>query len=155
MFFLEKIMMKLYHLLRNAVLTLFAKRTVGVRALLIHQDKILLVKHTYQTGWYTIGGGVDPGETPREAMERELMEEVGVRLTSSLQLFSVYHSRHEKRDDYIIVYVGHGHTQEPVISPEIAQQQWFPLSQLPKDISPATQRRIQEYLGKVEVSERW
>lgn len=148
--------MRFYHLLRNAIFSLLAKRTVGVRMLLINEEKILLVKHTYQPDWYTIGGGVESGETPRQAMERELKEEAGITLTSSLELFSVYYSRNEKRDDYIIFYIGHGAgIQEIITSPEIAEKQWFPINDLPKDISPATRRRIQEYLNEIEVSEKW
>lgn len=148
-------MMRFYHLLRHAIFSLLAKRTIGVRILLLDQEKVLLVKHTYQPDWYSIGGEVDPGETPREAMERELKEEVGITLTSPPRLFSVYYSRNEKHDDYIIFYVGQGYHQEAVTSDEIAQQQWFPLKQLPHDVSPATQRRIKEYLGELEISERW
>lgn len=137
------------------IFSLLAKKTVGVRMLLLNEEKVLLVKHTYRPGWYTIGGGVESGETPRQAMERELLEEVGAKLKGPLELFSVYYSRNEKRDDYIIFYIGHGATQEIVHSPEIAEQQWFPLNALPKDISPATQKRISEYLNQVQISEKW
>ena len=147
--------MRFYHLLRNAVFSLLAKRTIGVRILLINEGKILLVKHTYQPDWYTIGGGVESGETPRQAMERELKEEVGATLTTPLELFSVYYSRNEKRDDYIIFYIGHGCTQEVMTSPEISEKHWFPINDLPQDLSPATRRRIQEYFDKVEISEKW
>ena len=147
--------MKFYHFLKNAVLSLLVKKTIGVRMLLIDQGKILLVKHTYQSGWYTIGGGVDRGETPRQAMERELKEEVGATLTAPLELFSVYYTRKEKRDDYVIFYIGHGCIQEPCSSPEIADKQWFDINQLPEDISPATRRRIKEYFESIEVSDTW
>ncbi|KTD18740.1 MutT/nudix family protein [Legionella lansingensis] len=148
--------MRLYYLFRCLVLAVLGKKTVGVRILLIDNDHVLLVKHTYQQGfWYTIGGGVERGETPRQAMERELQEEVGVTLTSPLELFSVYHHREQKRDDYVIFYIGRGCIQKTVTSDEIAQQQWFPLDQLPDDLSPATRRRIQEYLGEREISECW
>ncbi len=146
---------KIYHALKNIVFSLLAKRTVGVRILLIREGNILLVKHTYQPDWYTIGGGVESGETPRQAIERELREEVGVVLNGSPELFSVYYSRNEKRDDYIIFYIGHAGAQELVTSPEIAEQQWFPINQLPPDLSPATRRRIQEYFKEIEISERW
>ena len=148
-------MMKFYHFIKNAIFSLLAKQTVGVRMLLINEGRILLVKHTYRSGWYTIGGAVDPGETPSEAMERELKEEVGATLTSKPKLFSIYYSRNEKRDDYIIFYVNQGCIQEKVISSEIAEQRWFPLDQLPDELSPATLRRIQEYLGEREIDERW
>lgn len=147
--------MRFYYLLKNAIFSIVAKRTVGVRVLLINEDKILLVKHTYQPDWYTIGGGVDPGETPRQALERELQEEVGVTLLSAPELFSVYYSRNKKHDDYIIFYTAHGCTQHVVTSPEIAEQQWFALNELPVDLSPATRRRIEEYFEKREISEYW
>ncbi|MDI1351163.1 MAG: NUDIX domain-containing protein [bacterium] len=147
--------MRFYHLLKNAILSLLNKSTLGVRVLLIHDNKVLLIKHTYQSGWYTIGGGVDPGETPREALARELKEEVGVTLSQPVKLFSVYFSRLDRRDDYIIFYIAHDFTQELVTSIEIAEQRWFSLNELPQDISAATQRRIDEYLGKIKISELW
>nr|WP_242604186.1 NUDIX domain-containing protein [Legionella beliardensis] len=147
--------MRFYHVIKNAIFYLLAKRTIGVRALLLHEDKILLVKHTYQKGWYTIGGSIEPGETPYQALIRELQEEVGVTLSCRPKLFSVYYSCHEKRDDYIIFYICQLGQQEPVVSAEIAEQQWFYLQQLPVDISPATKRRVEEYQGRVMISEYW
>lgn len=88
-------------------------------------------------------------------MEIELKEEVGATLTAPLELFSVYYSRNENRDDYIIFYVGHGCTQEEMTSPEISEKYWFPINNLPQALSPATRRRIQEYFDKVEISEKW
>lgn len=50
--------MKIYHEFRQSILSLIAKRTIA-RILLIRDNHVLLVKHTYQNGWYTIGGGVE------------------------------------------------------------------------------------------------
>jgi len=41
--------------------------------------ELLLVRHEGVDMWVVPGGGVDPGETFREAAERELREEAGVR----------------------------------------------------------------------------
>ncbi len=41
-------------------------------------DKVLLVKPTYKAGWDIPGGVIDEGETPREAAEREVLEELGL-----------------------------------------------------------------------------
>src|SRR3954452_21776789 len=53
--------------------------TLGVRAIVIDpQGRVFLVKHSDESGWHLQGGGVEPGETVQEALERELMEEVGI-----------------------------------------------------------------------------
>lgn len=147
--------MKIIHSLKNAVYSLLRKNTLGARILLIKDDKILLVKHTYMPGWYTVGGGIEPAESPLEAIQRELKEEVGVTLKQPPKLFSIYHSRYEKRDDYIVLYAASEHVQEVVHSPEILEQKWFSLAALPDDVTPATRRRIDEYLGKVAIQDKW
>ncbi|WP_051131935.1 NUDIX domain-containing protein [Legionella tunisiensis] len=75
---------------------MFGHKTIGARALVINEDKVLLVKHSYTPGWYTIGGAVEKGETPIEAVQRELFEEVGVKCLTLPKLFSVYHNHREK-----------------------------------------------------------
>jgi 8-oxo-dGTP pyrophosphatase MutT (NUDIX family) len=43
------------------------------------QERILLARHAGHTdGWGTVGGAVDPGESPAEAAVREAREEIGV-----------------------------------------------------------------------------
>lgn len=50
----------------------------GARALVIdHEDRILLLRVLVDDGasvWITPGGGIEPGESPLEALERELVE---------------------------------------------------------------------------------
>jgi 8-oxo-dGTP pyrophosphatase MutT (NUDIX family) len=43
--------------------------------------RVLVVEPTYQEGWMVPGGGCEGSETPREGCERELLEELGLRLT--------------------------------------------------------------------------
>lgn len=53
------------------------------RAIII-QDKKLLLVTGYNAGYYwTPGGGVEEGETPMQALDREVNEELGVKITSS------------------------------------------------------------------------
>lgn len=147
--------MKIYRFIKNALLSILAKRTIGARALVIRDSQVLLVKHTYQPQWYTVGGAIEKGETPAAAIIRELNEEVGAILNRPPTLFSVYYSNFEKRDDYIIFYIVTADKFEEVYSPEILEKKWFSFDQLPIDISPATQRRIDEYLEKIQISDRW
>ena len=141
--------------IKSAVLSLFNSRTVGARALVITDNQILLVKHSYVPKWHTIGGGIDKGETPMEAVQRELWEEAGIQCISPPQLFGVYHNNFEKRDDYVVLYIVEQFTQVSVESPEILEARWFAFHDLPEEISPATQRRIDEYLGARQRQERW
>lgn len=141
--------------IKKIILSVFGHKTIGARALVINDDKVLLVKHSYTPGWYTIGGAVEKGETPVEAVQRELFEEVGVKCLTLPKLFSVYHNHREKRDDYVVFYLVDKFEKELVSSTEILDAQWFELHALPHDISPATQRRIDEYIGVRKVDERW
>lgn len=141
--------------IKNFVLSCLPLRTIGARALVLQNDKVLLVKHSYTPGWYTIGGGVKRGETPVQAVQRELFEEVGIKCLEEPRLFNVYHNSREKRDDYIVFYLIENFAKEKVSSAEILEEQWFELHNLPVDISPATQRRIEEYRGARGASGRW
>jgi ADP-ribose pyrophosphatase YjhB (NUDIX family) len=52
---------------------------VAAGALLVDDDdRPLLVKPTYKDGWDVPGGYVEPGESPRAACIREVLEELGI-----------------------------------------------------------------------------
>ena len=73
----EALKLRLLHL--GALLTQGV--TLGVKAVVADADeRILLVRHGYISGWHFPGGGVEPGETALDAGLRELDEELGLRL---------------------------------------------------------------------------
>ena len=52
----------------------------GAKALVRSQNRVLLVRERHADGdvfWTLPGGGVEPGESPREGLQRELVEELG------------------------------------------------------------------------------
>src|SRR5947209_14443043 len=74
--------------------------TLGVRALVVDpQGRILLVKHSYVTGWHLPGGGVEVGETIQDALARELLEEAGITALEPPVLHGMFfNSRVSRRD---------------------------------------------------------
>lgn len=142
--------------LKNLLLSILPVKTLGARALVIKDHQVLLVKHTYTPGWCTIGGGVNKGESPVEAVQRELIEEAGIQCQTPPKLFNVYYNTYEKRDDYIVFYIVEKFKPVPrPTSDEIADIQWFSLDNLPFDISKSTLKRIKEYRGSQKIGERW
>ncbi len=131
-------------------------KTVGVRILLIKDQKILLVKHKNRGFWYMPGGGVEAGESPIEAAKRELFEEVNV-VCDKFELFGLYYSLQNSCDDYCAVYAGFNASFDhlKIDNVEIAEANFFSFDDLPQDVSPGTKRRIEEYLGLKEKSDVW
>lgn len=50
----------------------------SVTVLVRDGDRLLLVRSADDGRWMTIGGAVDPGESPRDAAVREALEEAGI-----------------------------------------------------------------------------
>ncbi|MBL8676170.1 MAG: NUDIX domain-containing protein [Alphaproteobacteria bacterium] len=152
---IKGIAFKIFHKIRNCAFRAIGVKTVGARALVVNNDQVLLIKHTYQKGWYTIGGAVENNESMRGAIFRELLEEVGLTPLEEPELFGVYYSNSEKRDDYVAFYIVKKFEMKEVTSPEIHEKQWFSFYDLPLDTTPATKRRIEEFLGQRQKSDTW
>ncbi len=78
----------------QAIKAMFGRETgpatpkIDVRAAVISEDKILLVKERGD-GWTLPGGWVDPGESPSEAAVRETKEESGYDV-NAVRLMAIY-----------------------------------------------------------------
>jgi ADP-ribose pyrophosphatase YjhB (NUDIX family) len=129
--------------------------TVGVRCILVREDRLLLVRHTYQRPWYLPGGGVKRGETLEQATRREAAEEVGAQL-GALELLGVYSNFFEGKSDHVAVFVCTDVAGAGKTGGEIEQFAWFPPEGLPEDVSPGTGRRVREYVeGRAPYVGRW
>jgi 8-oxo-dGTP pyrophosphatase MutT (NUDIX family) len=155
-----KLIPKLIHFFFNTkmrLISLLGGDIVGARALIIKDQQVLLIQHTYSDlGWLTVGGGVNSNESALEAICREVEEETSLKVHGKPRLFGVYYTNYNKRDDHIIFYIIENFSSiTRPRSPEIETMQWFDIHNLPENISPATKRRIAEYLGQQEISDRW
>lgn len=78
------------------------------------------------------GGRIEPGETPRQAAERELFEEVGVRATDSEHRGELFFEFTDGLRLHVHVFVAGHHAGTPVETDE-AIPLWAPLDALPYD----------------------
>jgi 8-oxo-dGTP pyrophosphatase MutT (NUDIX family) len=130
--------------------------TFGVRAVVRGQDeRILLVKHTYDRYWYLPGGGRKKHEDPQAAIARELREELGIRNGLIERKLSTYFSEFEGKRDTVDVFVVSAGDIDRLQRLEISEAQWFDPRALPPDVSPATRRRIEECLGDRVIQPGW
>lgn len=131
--------------------------TLGVRAMVIDAEgRVFLVRHSYVSGWYLPGGGVEAGETIFDALARELREEGGIALTGAPVLHGIYlNSRISRRDHVALFVVRAFHRGDPVRSREIVEHGFFSTDAMPADTSPATRARIAEVFAGAPLAERW
>jgi ADP-ribose pyrophosphatase YjhB (NUDIX family) len=76
---------------------------VDVRAAVVVSGEILLVRERSDGSWTLPGGWADPGESPSEAVTREVFEEAGVtvKAVKLLALYDRARHGHEPHADYI------------------------------------------------------
>jgi 8-oxo-dGTP pyrophosphatase MutT (NUDIX family) len=130
--------------------------TLGVRAVVLDGDgRVFLVKHSYVSGWYLPGGGVEVGESFRDALRRELMEEGRVEVLGEPVLHGLFFNSHVSRRDHVAVYVVRHFRQDrlPETNREIVACGFFDAAALPAETTEGTRLRISEVLeGKAPMT---
>lgn len=131
--------------------------TLGVRALALDESgRVLLVRHTYLAGWWLPGGGVDRGETTRDAVIRELREEAGLIARSEPRLLSIHSNERFFRGDHVLVYrIDAFDPGERSSHNEIAEIGWFAPDALAAEVNAASARRIHEALTGAPPDPLW
>ncbi|WP_420642658.1 NUDIX domain-containing protein [Candidatus Leptofilum sp.] len=137
---------RILYFLARCYWRIFKPLTLGVKLMLIEDDTIWLVQHSYQPGWFLPGGGVKKSEDFETAVRREAREELGAEI-DEMQLFGIYSSTSTSRNDHVVVFVSHKFTIGQTDKEEIRAVQQFALGQLPPDVSRGTRRRIEEFVN--------
>ena len=133
---------------------IFRPTTVGTRCAIIHDNKVLLIRHTYtsQDKYFIPGGGVKKGEAIKDTIVRELKEEVNLLISSQkLKLITVLQSNIEYKNDFSFMFALDNLTDEDVNGvklndkSEIAEIRWFDLNNLPSNLSKMTEITLNRY----------
>jgi ADP-ribose pyrophosphatase YjhB (NUDIX family) len=153
--------MKILRRLRDAVFRSFitlraiwAPSALGVAgAVFDHRGQVLLVRHSYNPGWRLPGGGVNRGEPPRDALLRELAEEVGLS-GGTAEFFALYVRKAGWVTAVVAVYRINGAAVNFRPNLEIREIRFADPRSPPKGCTRATLKRLAELTG-AEVSSYW
>src|SRR5450631_2380598 len=141
----EPVLRRLFHLYWR----LARGMTLGVRAVVLDGDnRVFLVKHSYVAGWHLPGGGVEVGESFRDALRRELIEEGRIELSGEPALHGLFFNSHVSRRDHVAVYIVRHFRQDRLPEPnrEIVACGFFDVGALPAETTEGTRLRISEVL---------
>jgi len=113
-------------------------RTFGAHALALTPDrKAILVKLRYAPGWRLPGGGRREDEDPRDAVLRELREEIGLTSHGAVRLAAELDEDTDFKRDLAFLFLVEDVTYRPAPwSWEVERIIEAPLDALPRDLSP-------------------
>lgn len=115
----------------NAYVPTTRNYIVGVGAIVIHSDTVLVVRHKL-SNWYALPGGhIEKNESIQFALQREVLEETGVDVAFE-SIINIGHFKHGQFGESNLYLVCTAHAQHTDISvndsDEIAEALWMPIS---------------------------
>lgn len=129
---------------------------VAVGAVVFKDECVLLVRRGQPPAedlWAIPGGSVEIGETLREAAEREILEEAGIRIraTKPIYTFDVIDrdAAGKVRFHYVIVDLAADYVEgEPKPGDDALEARWVSANEIKDlDVSPATMKLLQTQFG--------
>ncbi|MFP4344938.1 MAG: NUDIX hydrolase N-terminal domain-containing protein [Anaerolineales bacterium] len=135
--------------LRATVFSCPTPFAVGDAAIIDAHGRILLIRRADNGLWAMPGGALEVGETPAQGVEREALEETGLRCRAQT-LVGVYDSRycgsltrhHLYHFTFLCVPLEGEEPGEGSHALEVLDVRWFPEAALPGDLDPGHVTRI-------------
>ncbi|NLK97661.1 MAG: NUDIX hydrolase [Epulopiscium sp.] len=127
------------------------------------QGEILLQLRKDNHCWGYAGGSVELDEEVEEAAKRELYEETGL-IANELELFGIFSGKDmhyiypngDEVSNIDIVYVCKSYSGDLKIQQdEVINLKFFPLSDVPENISPPNIKALKEYIRKRTVKTKF
>ncbi|PSO46639.1 MAG: hypothetical protein BRC24_00930 [Parcubacteria group bacterium SW_4_46_8] len=129
---------------------IFGKPDEGVRAVITHQNKVLLVRQSYLGDrWHLPGGFKHAHESPKAAIRRELDEELHLEIPE-LQFAQTNDIGSGDNPTHVHIFtVSIEKTDIEHTSIELTDAKWFDLNNLP-DESPAATELLNDFFQSEE-----
>ncbi len=116
----------------------FRPKTYGVKALIEHNGKFLIIRNSYGHKYWTFpGGSKRKDETPEAGAKREVREEVGILLENLVSLGTYFSRRQHKRDTVYCFYSKVDSDLFKIDNNEVEEGKWFLLEEIPEFHSAA------------------
>jgi ADP-ribose pyrophosphatase YjhB (NUDIX family) len=100
------------------------------------------------------GGGIRKGETAQAAIERKVWEELRLRIVRK-EIFGQFVAKQEGKTDNVTLFICHTQGDPKPGNMEILEAKFYPRDNLPANASPATHRRLSEFLEGGPVQQEW
>lgn len=123
---------------------LFRPIRMGVRVVLLQNNEVLLLRHTYLNGWFLPGGGLKKNETLDQGARREAYEETGAEL-NEISLLGVFSNFAQWKTDHTSVFLCKDFKITGKSDGEIAEVRAFPLNALPDDMYSVHRSLLDKY----------
>jgi ADP-ribose pyrophosphatase YjhB (NUDIX family) len=127
----------------------FREHKVAAAAIVAREGQVLLVRRTMSPGqgkWMIPGGFVEFDEDPRQAVEREVLEETGYKVKATQLLDVIFGQEHPRGASLLILYLARFVDDKPASGMdqgEVDAVAFFPPDQLPPVAFKTTQRVIE------------
>ncbi len=143
---MSRLLMRVIFFLARIYWKICQPLTWGVRLMLIQNEQILLVRHTYRRGWFLPGGGLKRRETFDTAARREAREETGAQL-GPLTFWGLYSNLRGDTSDHEVVMLCTEFALNGKTDREIEECRFFSLGELPIGTSSSAQKCVRDYLA--------
>ncbi|OFZ10214.1 MAG: hypothetical protein A3D92_22165 [Bacteroidetes bacterium RIFCSPHIGHO2_02_FULL_44_7] len=129
---MKRLFYRILNPFRTAYRFIFRPKTTGVKCLVEHNGKFLMIRIAYgHKHWTFPGGGVDRGELPEIAAKREVREEVGIEVEKVTPIGEYFNTRHYSKDTVYCFYSKVASDYFSIDNNEVAEARWFSLSEIP------------------------
>lgn len=114
----------------------------------VRDQKLLLVKVRQNQHWYLPGGKIEQGESPDQALGRELAEELGIAIQDARYLYTVIAPAYGQAGNVELICYRAKWQGQPRAMGEISEVAWLPLQNL-NQFAPAVQVLCRDFIGCV------